>query len=470
MGIQPGECMINMRKNKIPFLLLFLSLSTTVLPQAASEPLSLVTTRGLRLKILRDTNMPFYHAQLIIYYKDDITNPALPYITMLNLLDRDLNKLDSPILDNLRKMGNDYEVEQRPDFLVIKINFTPDKLQTFTRFLKELYTYQPFSVPITEYRPLTDRKKAAILRYVFNESINNYWKYFFKKEEWKKSIAFQIAYQHLIPSGKLGRTFITPKAVKNITFEQVCSFYRSTYQIYNSQLIIKGNISNPYLIFGTLEMEFNSFKKHLPQVDAEEESKLSGNQERKIIIFDTDDNEPPIMYRFEAIPTSNKIIPLLPLVLNNVLFSYPTGRLFISAGKQNMRYIKIETENVNHKSVTMICNTIHLRYKDIEPFLQLMEKEKKLLKIKRIDRQELNYTISGMWGRVKVNTQKYDNDVGVAIMNTQAQVPQMVTPAALNETIEEDEKAVIIIVGKAQLVLASLANLKRQVEVIDFTQ
>jgi hypothetical protein len=469
MGSRPGDYVINMRKSKISALLLFLSLSTAVLPQPAQEPISLSTSRGLRLKILRDTNMPFYHAQLIIYYKDDITNPALPYITMLNLLDRDLNKLDSPILDNLRKMGNDYEVEHRPDFLVIKINFTPENLKYFTRFLRELYTYQPFSEPITEYRPLTDLKKAAILRYVFNESITNYWKYFFKKEEWKKTIAYQIAYQHFIPSGKLGRTFITPKAVKSTTFEQVCSFYRNTYQVYNSQLIIKGNIGNPYLIFGTLEMEFNSFKKHPPQVDAEEESNLSINHEKKIIVFDTDDNEPPVMYRFEAIPTSNKIIPLLPLVLNNVLFSYPTGRLFISAGKQNMGYIKIETENVNHKSVTMICNTIHLRYKDIEPFIQLMEREKKRLKINRVDRQELNFTMNGMLGRLKVNTQKYDNDVVVASMNAPAQIPQ-VTPAALNETIEENEQAVIIIVGKAQLVLASLGNLKRQVEVIDFTQ
>jgi hypothetical protein len=100
------------------------------------EPVSFTSTKGLRLRVLKSNHIPFIHAQLIIYYKEKVKNPAIPYLTLLNIFDRNLKGNDTPLLSILKKLGNDYQVEHRPDFVLFKINLLPDKMLLFIRFLK----------------------------------------------------------------------------------------------------------------------------------------------------------------------------------------------------------------------------------------------------------------------------------------------------------------------------------------------
>ena len=102
------------------FLLIFTSL---FILGASGNSYKFTSSRGLRIRILEDKSMNFIHAQLMIFYRDKADNPALSYITLLNLFNKELNKSRSSLLNTLRKLGNDFVVEQKPDHLLLKINW-----------------------------------------------------------------------------------------------------------------------------------------------------------------------------------------------------------------------------------------------------------------------------------------------------------------------------------------------------------
>jgi hypothetical protein len=431
-----------------------------------AEPLEYTCSRGLTLKIIKDANMQFIHAQLLIYYREDRVNPAIPYLTWMNLFDPNVNKSDSSLSDTLKKLGNDFEVEQRPDFLVFKINFLSDKIPLFIKFLKQLYDYEPF----TEATPLpgasySERKKIQQTAESFKDSLTNFWKYFLKKKEWKKTIAYQIAYDHFFPDSILGNTFIEPKRLNNLTLDHIRSFYRHTYILPNSLLIIKGNIQRPVLLYGKIESAFGSTKKHPPLPTVKE--KIAVNPQKKIVIFNVDDNESPIIFWFEALSTYNDKNPIPALILNNILFLYPTGRLFTVARGFDINPLTLNTEMVNHNTVSVICNIIRLRYRDIERFIVMAEREKKKLDIMRIDRREHVNTLSNLIKRLKVKTQDFEHDVTIEKMKTPYR-PQPITLAELNQVVDEPGNLLIVIIGNARRILNSMPLLRSRVKVIDF--
>jgi hypothetical protein len=422
--------------------------------------------KGLKLKIFKNTNIQFIHAQLIIYYREDFGNPAIPYLTYQNLFNRDVIRWDSPLISTLKKLGNDYEVEHRPDFLVIKINFLPEKMSLFMRFLKILYNFRSYltsgSAPGTSY---SERKQQQVIQASFEDSVSNFWKYFSKNNDWEKTIAFQIAYNHFFPGSIMGRTFITPQRLKNLTLDHIGSFYRSTYKMSNSMLIMKGNIPRPVIVYGLIEKNFSSTKKnlHVPEV----KQKVSINPEKKVIIFNVNDNNSPVIFWFEAVSTYNNKNLVPSLVLNNILFLHPTGRLYLTARNLNINPIMLNTEIINHNTVSMICNIIHLRYRDIESFIMMAEREKKKLRIMRVKRREYLNTVTNLIGRLKVKTQDFENDVNIEKMKIPYNT-QQVTQAGLNQLADEPDNLVIVIVGNARLILQYLTILRPQVNVIDF--
>ena len=299
----------------------FISLVFPVSTAAESFPAgfaSFTSTKGLRLRVLASNHIPFIHAQLIIYYNENVKNPAIPYLTLLNIFDRDIKGDDTPLLSTLKKLGNDYQVEHRPDFLLFKINFLPDQIGLFTRFLKALYSYKPF-LELNSSPSYVDEKQKLNTETRFKDSIANYWNYFFRQQDWKTRIAYQIAYHHWFPSALMGKTLITPDSLKDITLDQLRSFYERTYQLSNSLLVIKGNIEQPALLHGHIERTFASFKRHPPLEPAAE--KMAANPENKIIVFNTNNDDPPVMFWFQAVPTYDNRNPLASLVLNNILFS-----------------------------------------------------------------------------------------------------------------------------------------------------
>ena len=308
------------------------------------EIYTLKSSKGLRLKILQSQQIPFIHAQLVIYYKKKVKNPAIPYLTLLNIFERNLRGDDTALLSTLKKLGEDFEVEQRPDFLLFKINFlsSSDNMSTFIKFLKTLYSYKPFedlNSPANTYAASREKENTEVR---FKDSIANYWNYFYRRKEWRNLVAYQIAYHHFFPSYIMGQTLITPRDLKSVTLEQLRTFYLETYQFSNSLLIIKGNIENPGLILGHIERTFSSFKRQPPQKPLEE--KLTINPQKKIIVFNTGNDESPTMYWFEAVSLQDNGNPIPALVLNNILFAYPTGRLYINARLSGLNISRMETE------------------------------------------------------------------------------------------------------------------------------
>ena len=464
----------NKSKNRILLSSVLAAMLTVFLAfpaQPAEKSRSFNSSRGLRVTFIKSDHIPFIHAQLLINYNGPVTNPAVSYLTLLNIFDYHIDNPDTSVLSILRKLGNDFQVEQRPDFLLFKINFLPEKMQQFNRFLKALYNYRPFLETGPGTGNYAQRKRHINTQERFRDSTLNYWKYFFKKEEWKKEIAYQVAYKYLFPSAVFGDTLITPDMVKNAALDHVRAFYRRHYKLSNSRLILKGNFENPALTFGSIERTLSSFKKQNPRIYIG--PKITVTNQRKVIIFDTDHNESPTLFRFEAVSTANNTSPVPAMVLNSVLFAYPTGRLIMNARLFNINNFRVNSEMSNHKGVSVICNTVRLRYKDIENFIYMIEKEKRKLRIKGVERKEYADNLTHIYGSMKVNTQHFENDVDIKIFDTLYQSsPPKVTLAGLNQLVGNSDKnhEVIVILGNAQRILRGLTFLKSQVQVIDFNK
>lgn len=424
---------------------------------------SLKSKTGLRLRVQKSDQITFIHAQLIIYYGKNIKNPAIPYLTLLNIFDRNLRGQDTTLLNILKRLGNDFEVENRPDFLLFKINFLPEKIQLFMRFLRTLYNYKPF-LELNAPSSYVDERQKINTETRFKDSIRNYWNYFFRRKDWKTRIAYQIAYHHWFSSAAMGQTLITPKSLNNITLDQLRSFYENTYQLPNSLLIIKGNI--PPIFLGLIERAFASSKKQPPRKPVVE--KLTFASENKIIIFDVKNDDAPTMFWFEAVPASNGGNPLASLVLNNILFTYPTGRLYLNSRSSKINILGMQTQMVNHQELSIICNTIRLRYIDFRKFIVLVEKERKKIQAQQVNKREYLNTLSNIIGRLEVNTQDFENDVGLEIIKTEYYDAKKVTLASLNKTNENSNHEVIVIIGNAQLILPQLGIFQSRAKVIDF--
>jgi hypothetical protein len=416
------------------------------------KTLTTLTTKGLEIKLIKNSNMNFIHAELNIFYRGKNTNPAIRHLTMLNLFDGDVNKSGSGLLSILRKMGNDFEIQQRPDYLLFKINFLDDKLAIFMQFLRSLYSYKAFSL-----------KK-------FNYSLNKYWDLTLKEENWKKKAAFQVAYRKFFAGHPLGNTLIVSSLIKNINLAQIRSYYLRTYTLENSSLILKGNIKQAIAV-GTFKRLFKSFKEQDRNIGDNE--KLNINNRREVVIYHINSMSPPELFWFETIPplTNKGHIPMR--VLNDMLFAQPIGRISRARVSNGIKHLKIDTEVLNHKQVSMICNTVKLNVNDIEKFILAVDSEKR--KLKKLNRREYLDVKNYFCGRIKVDSRRFENQVELerdfSIFNggndspmvSFARVSQQVTYESLSAALPFLNGGTIVIVGNANLITRNLSVLKPRV-------
>ena len=130
----------------------------------------------------------------------------------------------------------------------------------------------------------------------------------------------------------------------------------------------------------------------------------------------------------------------------------------------------METQMENHLGLTVICNTIRLRYGEARNFIVLVDRERKKLRGQEVDRIEYLNTLSNIYGRLEVNTQYFENDISLEIMKAEYYA-QKVTLASLNQTVDHSNQEVIVIVGNAKLILDDLSLIpSMKVEIIDFTR
>lgn len=447
----------------IPFLVLIIGLCSLYLkPQ--KNVFSFVSSKGLKIKIIKDTSIPFIHAEVLIFYQDKTDRPAISYLVKENMFNKDINTSNPNLLSALRRLGNDFQIEHRPDYLKIRLNFLLTRFTVFTQFLKELFSYKAFGL-----------KK-------YNDSIFNFKKYYFKKKDADKRTAQMLAYNRLFPGQLLGNTIIDINTLLKINLSQIRSFYRKTYKPQNSFLFIKGNL-NPHITFGLVEKALKSFKKSKDIIFYTE--KLTINRARKIYLLDVKNIDSPTIYWFHAIPPLRDRNHLPYIILNNILFGYPIGNVFKNAGYYGIRTIKkMESEVLNHAETSVICNTVKLNYGNVEKFILLYEQEIRKLRLRKINRNEYLNTLNYFLGKAKVDTGHFENDITSEISRSiysvdresfevSPKIFQRVSIDRLNRFLSSTEMSkfyrnkmtaeVIVIIGNPKLILRNFRVLKPEI-------
>ena len=452
-------------KNRTSFRALLLLISV-VLGGVCSfargpELFSFASAKGMQIKILKTPDIGFIHAEVIINFNEEV-DPTISYLTVDNMFNQDLHKSDSNLLGVLKRLGSDFHIEHRVDYLKISVNFLSSKVSLFAQFLDELYSYKSFSL-----------KR-------FNDSIFNHWKHFKSREDWEKRLAIQFAYANLFPVHWLGNTIIKVDSLLKINLAQIRSFYRKIFQLANTSLFIKGDL-NPHIAFGTIEEALKSYKKQTIKKNIPEKLKFGNN--RKIIILDIISPEAPIIFWFQAIPPFGLKDHMHWIIMNNILFDYPIGAVFKKAAFFGIRNIrKIDSEVFHHHQVSVICNTIKTNYQNIERFILLADNEARKLGKRKINRKEYLDSLNYFLGKSKVASSRFNHDLEIEIRRTLLDLedrftsitPEIFSQVTLNQLNQfvghfstlnrnnniKNKPEIIVIAGNARLIKGYFNRLK----------
>lgn len=434
----------------------------------AADPrlFSFATSKGLPVKVLQDNDLPFIHAQLLVYLDGGTQThsaQAILQLALLNMFERSLNAPPSNLMDLLQRQGGDFLVEQNPEFVRISLNFLPDRLPAFSRLLKELFTYQSFHLG------------------KFNASKEKFWSLSSRGRDWKKEIALALCYQQLVGNFYFSHRFLPREVIRNINLAQVRSFMLRTFRPDNALLVLKGKV-NPYFVLGMIE-------KDLPQPPPRPARPKAAapplNPARRIFILNVDQPEPPTVYWFDVSPPAADP-DFLPYAVGNFsLFGFPGGRVYHSERNRFlMEGYKVETETVHLRDFTLFCNYLRLNYSDLENFLLLVEQERKRFAIRPIERKEYLDALNHFIGQAQVASGRFDHDLQAEIdrfhgRGDQKAIPrpgpEMFQEVSLNRVLQaldeqmgsrqkpgDREKGIVVLVGNANQILNSLKFLKTE--------
>ena len=184
-------------------------------------------------------------------------------------MSRELSSPSSNLLDSLFRLGNDYQVEQTPEYVKISLNFLPDRLSSFTKLLMEIFSYQSFHLN------------------KFNQSKENFWSFFIKHRDWKKEIAFLLAYQQVVGNFYFSQGLVIRELINGINLAQLRSFHLKTFRPDNALVILKGKI-NPYIALGQIERDLSPLNRPLTKSKKEE---INVNSSRKIFVLNSVDSD-----------------------------------------------------------------------------------------------------------------------------------------------------------------------------------
>jgi predicted Zn-dependent peptidase len=436
---------------------------------AETRQFSLSTAKGFPIKVLQDKEMPFVHAELLVFLDGSTQNYMsllISQLTVTNMFARELNSPSSSLLDSIFRLGNDYLVEQTPEYVKISLNFLPDRLASFTKVLREIFTYQSFHL---------DK---------FNQSKEKYWSFFAENRDWKKETAFLLAYQQIIGNYYFSQGLKFQEFIRSINLAQLRSFHLRTFTPDNALLIIKGNV-NPYIVLGLLERDL-PVSAASPAKIRKEEVKI--NPGRKIFVLNSAASDPPMIYWFDVAPAFADADYLSFFIGNFTLFGFPGGRIYQSEKSQFLLGgYKVSTDIYSLKNFTVFCNYLRLNYNDLENFLLLVDQERKKFSVRSIVKKEYLDALNYYLGRAQVETGRYDYGMQQAIDGFQAQPASSPSPPHASESVREvtfervvqvmdelmgykhkagiRERGIIVLVGDANLIVNNLKILK--VEVVE---
>lgn len=433
---------------------------------AEARLFSFATSKGLAVKVLQDNDLPFVHAQLLVYLDGSAQNYqslAITQLALLDMFDRSLNSPSSNLMDMLQRQGGDYSVERNPEFVRIQFNFLPDRLGAFSRLLREIFTYQSFHLG------------------KFNQSKEKFWDLFKRGRDWRKEIALMLAYQQLTGNFFFTRGFLLREVLDGINMAQLRSFVLRTFRPDNALLVIKGRI-NPYLVLGMIEKDLPAPGPRPAQPRREP---VQVNAARKIFILNVDTPDPPMVYWFDVAPPA-AAGTFLPFAIGNFsLFGFPGGRIYHSQRNRfAMEGYKVDTEAVHLKDFTLFCNSVRLNYGDLEDFLMLVEQERRKFAVRPIERKEYLDALNFYVGHALVKAGNPDYDLQAVIDGFHGQVAHQEAPRAGPELFQEvshnqvlqaideqmggkhrnngRERGIVVLVGDADQILNSLKSLKTE--------
>jgi predicted Zn-dependent peptidase len=459
------------RDSPLPRLVCFLAGMLFILGSGRGLPVetrlfSFTTSKGLVIKVLQDNDMPFIHAELLISLDgstQNYTSLAISQLAVMNMFDRSLNSPASNLLDMLRRQGNDYQVEQNPEFVKISMNFLPDRLASFSKLLKEIFNYQSFHLKI------------------FNNSKGEFWSLFTRDRDWKKEIALILAYQQMIGNFYFTQGFLLQDIINGINMAQLRSFLLKTFRPDNALLILKGKM-NPYFILGMIEKDL-PLPYPLPAKAKREE--IAVNVSRRVFVLNVNSADSPVAYWFDAAPPAANV-DYLPFAIGNfALFGFPEGRIYQSDQNQFLRGgYKVNSETFFFRDFTIFCNYLRLNYADLETFLMLVDQERKKFTVRPLERKEYLDALNFYIGRAQVGSSRFDYDLQGEIDRFQNQGTVAVAPRVgpelfqdmtfnrVLQVIDEQmgykhklgsrEKGIVVLIGNANLILNSLKALKTE--------
>ncbi|MCP4215665.1 MAG: insulinase family protein, partial [bacterium] len=431
-------------------------------------------SRGLNITVLEDKSIDFVHAEIFIFSNSKPDNPVIPYLTMFNIFNRELNVAGSGLTGLLRKLGNDFHVEQTVDYLHLKVNFLSDKAPLFARLLKALYRYKPFSDIKVNPESHIYTKRIRDTEKKFKKSKEKYWRIFTKNEHWKRDIAFQIGYAKLFPGSSLGNILFSTEMIKQATLDDVRKYYRRMYRFPNSIVILKGNL-RPHMAFGIIERELAGFKMQVPEVPVDR--KLRIEKKRKIVVFDNAHVGSPVLYWFNSIPSSVHKDYMPSILLNIILYGIPNGKIFLNARGSGIKQLSINSVVNIHRGVSVICNIVELRYKHLERFITLADREQRTLSIKKVQRADYVRASTYLNGSWDAGTRFVDSDFNMeafSIFFPPAKGLSIGNPSTkytlddISRLVKVEPGGIIVIVGSAAEVLARMPRLRPSVTVISF--
>lgn len=434
---------------------------------ADTRQFSLSTAKGFPIRVLQDNEMHFVHAELFIFLDSSTQNYnslIISQLTILNMFARELNSPSSNLLDSLLRLGNDYQVEQTPEYIKLSINFLPDRLASFTKVLRDIFTYQSFHLN------------------KFNLSKAKYWSFFVKNRDWKKDIAFLLAYQQIVGNFYFSQGLVIQEFINGINLAQLRSFHLKTFRIDNSLLIIKGNV-NPYIVLGLLEKDLPVLAR-TPAKSKKEAIKIHSG--RKIFVLNNNVSDYPMIYWFDVAPPLTDVNYLPFFIGNFALFGFPGGRIYQSERSQVLLGgYKVSTDIYSLKNFTVFCNYLRLNYADLENFLLLVDQERKKFSVRSIVRKEYLDALNYYLGRAQVETGNYA--YGMQQMLDRYQTPPASPlPSARNSESAREvtfervvqvmdtlmgykhktgirERGIIVLIGNANLIINNLKILKTDV-------
>jgi zinc protease len=434
---------------------------------AETRQFSFFSSKGLAIKVLQQKEMPFVHAQLLVFLDGNTQNYnslLISQLTVMNVFARGLNWPSNDLLDSFFRLGNDYQVEQTPEYVKISLNFLPDRLAAFAKLLREIYTYQSFHL-----------KK-------FNLSKEKYWSFYTGTRDWKKEIAFLLAYQQMVGNFYFSQGLQVQEMVNGINLAQLRSFYLKTFRPDNSLLILKGNI-NPYLALAQIERDL-PVSSPAPAKSKKEE--IVPNSSRRIFVLNSTAPDAPIIYWFDAAPALDDADYLPFFIGNFTLFGFPGGRIYQSERSQFLLGgYKVSSDIYPLKNSTVFCNYLRLNYNDLENFLLLVDQERKKFSARPIAKQEYLDALNYYLGRNQVETGNFEYGVQQVIDRFQSQPAALSQPPHGPEFMREvtfervvqvmdelmgykhkagsRERGIIVLIGNANLIMNALKAFKTDV-------